>query len=385
MSVQTFTPENISRLKKTLVNSAEAGKPQDYEIRVDDMKVVPRTNDVEQFDNYEEFITNDTKKIVVLVYDGSSRRNEKYNFLCKEESKEKPREKGLSGTEVKQLVSQELEQEKKQWKYELLEKELKDVKKKFDEAEEYIGTLTSAIKDLKEGRKMEDIKWGELAGVALEGVLRRNTHLIAKVPGMQGLAGIIEQDTKQQEKQLASPHKEPEMEASFEMKKGNDSEKERSDEKNDGGNQNENYVVSKDDKGHVDFLRQLQQRFDKEQLGQIITLLNMFVDKPQAIIPAIMLTKEWDINPQPKKKTETNQEKKKAEPQQQFKKHIPETKLQTEKPEEKKQEQKQENSSEEKSQVPMVELKEEETEQSVFHGIEKSETEKDCDEVPTSM
>lgn len=72
MSIQTYSAERITMLKQTLLNSAEASKPRDYEIRVDDMKVVPRTNDTEQFDNYEEFVTEETKKIIVLIYDGTS-------------------------------------------------------------------------------------------------------------------------------------------------------------------------------------------------------------------------------------------------------------------------------------------------------------------------
>lgn len=200
MSVQTYTPENISRLKKTLVNSAEAGKPQDYEIRVDDMKVVPRTNDVEQFDNYEEFITNDTKKIVVLIYDGTSRRNEKYNYLCKDENKEKPKEKGLSGTEVEKIVSDRLEQREQKWKQEQMEKEHKEVKKENQQYKEELGKALEVIKKLKEERNLEDMQWGKILGVAGDTLLRSNTKFLAKVPGMKGLAGIIEADNKEREK-----------------------------------------------------------------------------------------------------------------------------------------------------------------------------------------
>lgn len=296
MSIINYSAERMNMLKQTLINSSEAGKPSDYEIRVDDMKVVPRTNDTEHFDNYEDFVTEETKKVVVLVYDGTSRRNTRHTFQFKDEKKQKAEEKTLNGTEVQKIVSDELEKEKKQWKYELMEKENKELKKKIEEADEHFSKLSAHIEDLKSKRKVGDMQWGELFGVAGEAILRRNTHLLAKVPGMQGLAGIIEKDNKEQEKQIASP--EPEVQASFSKIK---SEEESSNEEGKEKNENENSSFSQEDKAHVDFLRQLQTRFSKEQLKQIITLLNMFVDKPEAIEPAIILTLEWNEKPETRK------------------------------------------------------------------------------------
>ena len=43
MRIIPYTSERMSMLKQLLVNYAESGKPTDYEIRVDDMKIVPRT------------------------------------------------------------------------------------------------------------------------------------------------------------------------------------------------------------------------------------------------------------------------------------------------------------------------------------------------------
>ena len=97
-----------------------------------------------------------------------------------------------------------------------MEKENKELKQELSDAEEYVSKLSSAIDNLKSNRKLGDIQWAESIGAAGESILRRNTHLIAKVPGMGALAGVIEQDNKIQQQPLESPK--PQGEASFKMK-----------------------------------------------------------------------------------------------------------------------------------------------------------------------
>ncbi|MEK6614953.1 MAG: hypothetical protein AABZ32_02405 [Bacteroidota bacterium] len=282
MNTTIYSHEKIGLLKQMLVNSTEAGKPSDYEIRVDDMKVVPRTNDIDQFDNHEEFITDETRKVVVLVYDGNSRRNVRYNYKLQEEKQPLPQQNGLSGVEVEKIISEKLQQEKKQWQQELLEKENKELKKKLSEADEHIDKLSSGIENLKSHRKAGDIQWAELIGAAGESILRRNTHLIAKVPGMGALAGVIEQDNKNQQ-QVESPK--PQGEASFKMKKSEqDTEQEE---------QKEDSELSEEDKDRIDVLKQLEQGFNKEQMNHLITLINVLVHNPKSLEPCIMYAAEW--------------------------------------------------------------------------------------------
>ncbi len=305
MNTTLYSHEKIGLLKQMLVNSTEAGKPSDYEIRVDDMKVVPRTNDIDQFDNHEDFITEETRKVVVLVYDGNSRRNVRYNYKLKEEKPSVPQQIGLGELEVEKIVSerleQKLEQKEQKWKQEQIEKENKELKKKLSEADEHIDKLSAGIENLKSNRKAGDIQWAELIGAAGESILRRNTHLIAKVPGMSALAGVIEQDNKKQE-QVESPK--PEAEASFTMKKNETEEQEKKSE------------LSEGDKDRLNVLKQLEQGFNKEQMNNLITLINVLVHNPKALEPCIMYAAEWKEKQQQVKQeaqTENRQEKKSEE------------------------------------------------------------------------
>lgn len=283
MSIIPYNSERMNMLKQLLINNAESGKPTDYEIRVDDMKVVPRTNDVDHFDNHEEFVNEETRKVIVLIYDGTSRRNTQHTFLLKEEKKPQ-QQNTLSGIEVQKMVSEQLSRHKKEWERELLEKENADLKKKLEEADEFIGKQGAAIEKLKSGRKLEDLQWGELLGIAGESLLRRNTHLIAKVPGMKGLAGIIEKDNTEPEKQIETPK--PEAEASYKMKEEKPEPEKKEPE------------ISREDKDRLNFLRQLQERFSEDELRQVLTLLNTLVDKPQAIEQTTVFAIEWKTQPE---------------------------------------------------------------------------------------
>jgi hypothetical protein len=295
-------------LKQLLINNAESGKPTDYEIRVDDMKVVPRTNDVDQFDSHEEFVSGETGKIVVLIYDGTSRRNTRHTFLLKEEKNQQ--QNTLDGTEVKKMLSEQLKQQRKEWEHELLEKENAELKKKLEEADEFIGKQGAAIEKLQSGRKLEDMQWGELIGIAGESLLRRNTHLIAKVPGMKGLAGIIEKDNTDAEKQIEIPK--PETEASFKMKEEKPKPEKKEPEMN------------KEDKDRLRFLRQLQEQFSEDELRQVLTLLNTLVDKPQAIEQTTVFAIQWKKQERPEPPAEKTDVKKEET--------IPEKKVQPETP-----------------------------------------------------
>lgn len=280
---QKYNSGKISLLRQLLFNNKQSGKPTDYEIRVDDMKVVPRTNDPEQFDNHEEFVNEETHSVIIILYDGQSRKNTRHIFEMKEEPK--PEQNPMSGVDIDKMVDEKVTQVRKQWEYEQLEKENTALKEKKEEAEEYISKLQGIIEDMKTQRAKGDLQWGEIAGIAAEGILRRNTHLIAKVPGMAGLAGVIEQDNKAQPQQVPSPQ--PEVEATFQKK---------SDEE-----------LSGEDKEWLNFLRQLQSRFSEEEMKQLLTLLNQLAQKTKAIEPAITFINQWS-----KPATESPKEKKPA-------------------------------------------------------------------------
>jgi len=56
ITTEKYDPLKIELIKKNLETQEAQGAPLYYEIFVDNLKVVQRTNKVELFDNYEEFV-----------------------------------------------------------------------------------------------------------------------------------------------------------------------------------------------------------------------------------------------------------------------------------------------------------------------------------------
>ena len=58
----------IDKLKHYLEDMTAKGHAKPYEIFVDSLKVVPKTEDPKEFDNYEYYMNDDTEKIRIQIY-----------------------------------------------------------------------------------------------------------------------------------------------------------------------------------------------------------------------------------------------------------------------------------------------------------------------------
>ncbi len=66
ITTETYEPVKMERLRHFLESHAERGRPRYFEIFVDNLKVVDRTNDPGSFEDYAMYITEDTRMIKVL-------------------------------------------------------------------------------------------------------------------------------------------------------------------------------------------------------------------------------------------------------------------------------------------------------------------------------
>ncbi len=95
-----YTAFNVEQFKNWLLDMKENGQPRFIEVYVDDMKVVPKTDKIEEFDRHEQYLDDETKKIRVLVYGTEkSNRYKQHIFRLKENSSEQ-----VNGTEVQKKI-----------------------------------------------------------------------------------------------------------------------------------------------------------------------------------------------------------------------------------------------------------------------------------------
>ena len=264
----------IDKLKHYLETQAGKGQAVPFELFVDNLRVVPRTDDPKEFDNYEFYMNEDTEKLRILIYGyGMSPRNDQYCFMVQKNKLDK----GLNGLgEIENIVQEKLAARDREHEMNRLREELQTTKEELEEAEEYSDKLEKEIQYMKENKfKFKNLDMGEIASVALEGMLRRNPQIFTRVPGGETLAGLIVQDNKEQEARLLQQQPTVETEATF-QKKGNNEPQ-----------------LSEIEARQLAFLNQLQEGFDAKQIEVFNIILGRLAAEPGKLADIAQLL---DIN-----------------------------------------------------------------------------------------
>lgn len=256
----------IDKLKHFLEAQAEKGQAKPFEIFVDNLKVVAKTEDPKEFDSYEFYMNEDTEKIRILIYNSNlSPRNDQY---CYTVQKNIGGSKSLNGLgEIEGIIQEKLAARDREHEMNKLKEELEATKQELEETEEYAEKLEKEIEYMKENRfKLKNIDIGELASVAIEGIVRRNPQFLTKIPGVgQSLAGFIEQDNKEQEARFLQKPSQPETTATFQKKEVGEPQ------------------ISEDEIRQLAFLNQLTENFDQKQIEIFNIVLGKLAADPSKL------------------------------------------------------------------------------------------------------
>ncbi|HVI45233.1 MAG TPA: hypothetical protein VM802_10195 [Chitinophaga sp.] len=176
-----YDPQKINHIRRLLQRESDKGRAKDYEIIIDGFKVIPRTCDINEFDDYEQELTPDSRSISILIYDSpNTNRNTRYSFNRRLEPG-----KGLDGLgEVENLISQRLAENNREHELAQLREKLQQAEQQLDEAEEYADQLQARISTLEEEKRKHHISWGDIGAHILMGFLKKNTD---KLPALAGL------------------------------------------------------------------------------------------------------------------------------------------------------------------------------------------------------
>lgn len=263
-----YDSAKIERLRHYIITNADKGNPRDYEIFVDSLKVVSRTNNPIEFDSFEDFVTEDSQKIRILIYNSAnSPRNDQHVFMMRE-----PEGKPMNGVDINNTIDEKLKAARGEWETELLKSDHEKLKKELEEAEDYIEKLEAELQVEKSKKnKIGDIHIGEITSMVLEGFARRNPQILAKyVPGGETLAGILTEDNKEKERLALAPAQE--TEASFKAKVS------------DSG-------LTEDEKSYLSFMKQLEGKFDSDEMTSLMQIIETLSKDTSLIKPVIELIK----------------------------------------------------------------------------------------------
>lgn len=277
----------IERLKHYLESSHEKGKPKFYEIFVDNLKAVDKTSDPDQFDEYLVYMSEDTRMVKVLIYTSTENcpRNDKFLFTVTspEKEREEKRKQELSGIEIEEKIHSVVQQERDKMNTELLKKEIERLQQELEESEEYAEELENKLEEVRASKATSKESFGEVISLALESMVRRNTHLLGGIPLVgQGLAGVIEQDNKRLEQaaQNASPTG---TEGKVTFQKVDESAK-----------ASYSSAISKEDQQTLDYFKSLRQAFTESELLQVLEIIGALSCDKESIPSVLELLKEED-------------------------------------------------------------------------------------------
>jgi hypothetical protein len=268
-----YNDVKLSQFKMWLHDMVDKGEGKFLEVYVDDVKVVPRTNKIESLEDHKAYLDDTTETVKVFIYNTeNSNRYTQFTFVLE---KKKPIEhtvqtqtpqtqQGLSGIElenkINDRVTQSLAQERERWQTDLLKRDFDTCKKELSDAEEYIDDLEKQLSHYK-SKKLHwgDVNLGDVASVIVEGMVKRNPHWVAKLPGGDALAGLIAKEATDTTAEVV------ENEVVFKKKTPADE------------------GMSEEMKAQLGFLKQLESHFNQEQLDKIMLILQAFVEEPKHV------------------------------------------------------------------------------------------------------
>lgn len=180
---EAYSSARVNLIYQLLKNEAEAGHPKDFDVRVDDLKVISRNTDPEKFHNHEEFVLPDTKSITINIYDGKSNRCNRYQLML---SAEAPSNEELSG--IERSMDARITQERKKWEYDQLKKDYEDCVQRLRECEEHAEDLKEQVAQL-ENEKNNNSGQIKHSLINLAGELIKNPETLSSLPIIGSLFG----------------------------------------------------------------------------------------------------------------------------------------------------------------------------------------------------
>ncbi len=210
---EKYDQGKVDSLKRYLQREADKGRPRDYEVVIDGFKVLSRTDNIEEFEDFEQEIKDTTRNISILIYDGkSTNRNTRYSFLLHGDNS-----LPLSGTgggglgAVDQLIQTRLDEKDREYALKALKDQLAEAEQLIKEGEKYQDQLEKELAHLKANKyNLGGLDLVELGSFVLKHTITSHAPTSPLAAQMAGILGALSGGEGSQ-----TPTSEPEGEASF--------------------------------------------------------------------------------------------------------------------------------------------------------------------------
>lgn len=213
IKTEKYSAEKIERIRQRLQQYKDMGQPHFYEIHVDGLRAVPRTDDMEHFDLYEMYLCRDSEEIKFFLYNGTSYRNDSFIYLLKDNDS-----KTLSATP--EIVEDKITQALIKRDIADYQKRIAELEEELSEAQEYISSMEEKILEVNKTADKQSRFWDVLTAALVKGndMIQRNPKLLENIPVIgKDLAGSMIRQQQNPENQYQFPENtETDTEVTFE-------------------------------------------------------------------------------------------------------------------------------------------------------------------------
>ncbi|MFB6453801.1 hypothetical protein ACE38W_00915 [Chitinophaga sp. Hz27] len=257
---EKFEQRKVDVIKRYLQREAEKGRPKEFEIMVDGFKVVPRTDNMDEFEEYEQEITENSRNLSILVYiNPNANRNTRHSFSLNGDSSTPVTTPANGLGEIDQLIAQKLDEREKEYELNRLKEQLVVTKTQLTEAEEYADILQKRIKEMEDKRYAHAVSLGEVASVVLKTLVKQH---VSRIPGGQVLAGLLGTDLAE-DNAIPAPAEVP-TPVTFEKA-------------------SESVMLDEETKNRLSLISEMQGRFNEQQMIAVFSIMDSLVASPEKI------------------------------------------------------------------------------------------------------
>jgi hypothetical protein len=271
---ERYDQHKIDSLKRYLQRETDKNRARDYEIIVDGFKVVSRTNDIGEFDDYEQEIKDNTRNLSILIYDGDkTNRNTKYSFALNQDSAIPAQPQNSLGSlgDIDQIIQQKMDDKDKDYQINTLKEKLEETEEKLEESEEFAEKLKAELEHIKANRfQMKDVNLLEVGAELLKFTINQKAKKSPFAAQLSGILGAISDMD-----QPALPPKtesEPDCEVTVQEQPGNPQP-----------------ALTEIQLLLLDNIQQMERVFTPEQMPIMNRVMNKLMENPSQLIPVAEL------------------------------------------------------------------------------------------------
>lgn len=198
---QPYDTHEVDNIKQLLLSESKNATPLFFEIKIDGFLKIRKTNNVNRFDELYSFINDKTKDLIIFIYtEPGSEKKEWYKFRLREE----PETQSMNGLDIDAKVDEKMKIFEKDMEHKQTKEELRKEQEKVKSAEQYIEILENRVESMQ-AKPNHFGNWdiGKLAASTIEGIAVHYPKVLEKVPVLNGIAKVIQEDVKSKPQQLS--------------------------------------------------------------------------------------------------------------------------------------------------------------------------------------